>query len=269
MHDAGFGSAEIQSFAVGLPAAASPAVFTYGTPGWFDHVAAAAQSARALGMTLDLTLGSSWPSGGSYISDAQSLKQLTVTGQMVQGPSSLASAVPGPTEPLLYPVANALLQLPDTYDAAKMRLVSVLAARRATDQTPDDPPVTPTLADVPPPPATVYLDLDSVVDLTGTIANGRLQWQVPAGTWLVFALYEGPTRMAPFYGADPGGALVLDHFNADAIKTHLGAVAGTAAQRLGSDFGTTVRSLFVDSLELRTELYWTDDFLSQFAARRG
>src|SRR6185503_4676648 len=73
IRDAGFGSVEIQSCAVGLPDNAPAAVHTYGTPPWFDHVATVLDQAATLGLKVDLTLGSSWPSGGVHVQDDQSL----------------------------------------------------------------------------------------------------------------------------------------------------------------------------------------------------
>jgi hypothetical protein len=270
MHEAGFGSAEIQSFAVGLPGGVSPNVNTYATPAWFDHLAAAVDRASTLGMTVDMTLGSSWPLAGTDIPDAQSLKQLTVTGRFVQGPAVFDDLVPEPVEPLTYPLASELFKFPNTYDKSKMKLVTVLAARRSDNQTQDSAASAPALQGLPNLPATVYLEAGSVVTLVPYLtSNGRLQWAVPAGNWMIFALYHGPTGSRPFYDANSGPAFVLDHFNRNAVLNSLQSVAQTAADRLGPRFGSTLQSLFVDSLELRTELYWTDDLLDEFALRRG
>ena len=89
-----------------------------------------------------------------------------------------------------------------------------------------------------------------------------------SGSWVGFRLCgASPTgRRLPGYhdpGADEIGKLDA------AVGAHLDDVGGTAQARFGPQFGTTLRSLFVDSLELRTELYWTDDFPAEFAARRG
>ncbi len=224
MSQAGFGGAEIQSFAVGLPSSAPSSVYTYGTGSWFDHLAAAVNAAQAVGMKIDLTLGSAWPSGGAEIQDP---------------------------------------------------LSALFAVRLADDQTQDQPLTAPTLSGLPALPPTAYLDPTSVTNLSSYVLPdplhplGVLEWTAPAGKWVVFAFYQGPTELRTFYGADAGTPLVLDHFNENAIDTYLQAVAGNAATRLGSQFGTVLQSLFVDSLELRTELYWTDDFLAQFYQRRG
>lgn len=270
MQAAGFGSAEIQSFAVGLPGGGSGAVRTYGSAEWFDRVGFALDRARDLGMTLDLTVGSSWPMAAADLPDSQSLKQLTVTARFVQGPSVFDDVVPAAVEPLGYPLSSALLQFPSTYDPTKMRLLTVLAGKRADDQTQDETGGAPALDNLPNLPPTVYVESGSIITLTPYLtAGGRLHWPVPEGNWMIFALYQGPTGSKPFYDAYGGNARVIDHFNRDAVLSNVQALGDAATSRFGSHVGTTLRSFFVDSLELRTELYWTDDLLDEFATRRG
>jgi len=269
MRSAGFSAAEVQSFAVGLPEDAAPEVKTYGTPTWFEHLAAAASSAQSLGMRLDVTLGSSWPTAGSQVSDTQSLQQLIMVKSTVEGPGMLDADFPMPEKPIRYTVAKDLLALPDTFDASKMSPVAAMAVKTMDGSTAGQAVPAPA-ADLPELLPTVYLDQSSIVDLGPFVSSGRIHWPVPEGSWVVFAFYQGPTGAGPFYGADPGnGGLVVDHFNQDAITAFLQSFGQNLADRLGSRFGTVVRSLFVDSVELRTDLFWTRDILSEFAARRG
>jgi hypothetical protein len=270
MHDAGFGGAEIQSFAVGLPTDAAAMVRTYGSPAWWSHVGVALDRAQALGLTIDLTLGSSWPSGGDDVPEDLSLQQLTMSQVVVQGPGVQDLVVPGPIEPLSYGLAESLLGIPRTFDPYKMRLVSVQAARLSDDQTPVGPPAHATVAGLPDLPPTLFLDPSSLVDLGSAVQpDGHIQWVAPPGTWVVFAFHTGPTGTKPFWGADPQGGLVLDHLSSEAVERHLDAIADRARTLFPDRYGSTLRSIFVDSLELRTELFWTGDFLAQFAARRG
>ena len=269
MSTAGFGSAEIQSFAIGLPETAAAAVKIYGTSAWFDHVGAALNEAQRLGFKIDLTAGSSWPSGSDHVTSPQSLQQLISTGVVVIGPGTFDAPVPAPSAPVRYSLALQTLQLPDTFDASRMTSIAILAFRVASDQTQTQAPGTPVLPNLPQLPPATFLDADSVVDLGPFVSTGRIHWQIPPGAWAVFVFHSGPTGSQPIYGADPNGGLVVDHLNDAAVGAHLDDVGGTAQARFGPQFGTTLRSLFVDSLELRTELYWTDDFPAEFAARRG
>jgi hypothetical protein len=67
MADTGFSGAEIQSFTpnfVTLTPDEKLRVNQYAEPPFFAHVRTAAEAAKAAGLSLDFTLGSSWPSGG-------------------------------------------------------------------------------------------------------------------------------------------------------------------------------------------------------------
>jgi|GEM_PF-369507 len=270
MRDVGFGGAEIQSFAIGLPAEVSPEVFTYATDAWFEHVGFVLDRAEQLGLTIDLTLGSSWPCGGTHVNEAHSLKQLIAQVEIIEGPATYDRNVPSPIEPVRYLLADAILKLPSTFDATKMKRVAVVAGKLDADQTADHPPAKPTLPGLPVLEPTTYLDPSSLIDLTGSMTpDGKLDWQIPEGPWRLFTFYEGPTGSTPFYSADSGRPLVLDHLNAEAVNTHLQTIAQAVKDRFGRHMGSTLRSFFVDSLELRTELYWTDDFLNEFFQRRG
>ena len=267
---AGFSGVELQSFAVGLPPTAPEDVFNHGTAPWLDHVVRAVDAAGALGLTVDLTLGSSWPSGGDHIDDRSSLQQLTVTGQFVVGPTHLEQALPAPTKPLYYHLAESLLFLPDTFAADKMVPAAVIAVRVDPNQTQDYEPGKSTLAGLPDLPATIYLDPASATYLSDRLApDGRLVWDVPEGSWALFTFYGGPTGSRPFYGADPEGGLVLDHLSLEATHRHLDEFGGALESRLAPWFGTALRSVFVDSLELRSELFWTEDLFQEFLNRRG
>ena len=267
---AGFAGVELQSFAVGLPDGSGGDVATYGTATWLDRVEHAATTAGALGLTMDLTLGSAWPTGGDFVTEAESLQQLTVTGQFVVGPASFDAPLPDPTEPLYYQFAEDLLSLPKTFDPDAMSPVAVIAARVDADQTQEYDPGSSTLPGIPDLPETIYLDPGSVVFLSDRITPaGRLVWDVPAGSWALFTFFGGPTGSRPFYGAEPDGGIVLDHFNTDATHAYLDQLGESFESRLGPLFGTTVRSVFVDSLELRSEQFWTSDVFDEFLSRRG
>jgi hypothetical protein len=234
---AGFGCVEVQSFAVGLPRFAPSSVFTYGTDAWFASLEVVLDRARDLALTVDITLGSSWPSAGTYISDAQALQQLTITGALVRGPGRLDEPFPSAAEPRLYSLAYELLRLPNTFRADKMTPVALMAFHVADVQQPvaGTPSAITGLPDLPPP---TYLDPSSIVDLSTSLSGDRIRWDIPDGNWVVLAFHTGPTGMTSFYGADPGPALVLDHFNEAAVDAHLRAVAQPAVDLFGPHVGT-------------------------------
>src|SRR5208337_624973 len=92
MKEAGIGGVEIQPFKIGLNPdptfEVAARVNNYLTPEWFGHVKHAIEEGRRLGMMVDLTFGSGWPYGGSYIPPELGSKTLAIEMTMLTGPSN-------------------------------------------------------------------------------------------------------------------------------------------------------------------------------------
>jgi hypothetical protein len=103
-----------------------------------------------------------------------------------------------------------------------------------------------------------HVDLSDKVD-----ASDQLIWDVPAGDWKVYALFEQPTRQKVKRAGPGGEGLVLDPFSADAMHHYL--------ERFDQAFGPNshgVGAFFNDSFEaFRAD--WTPNFLNEFQKRRG
>ncbi len=113
-------------------------------------------------------------------------------------------------------------------------------------------------------------------DLTGRVADGRLQWTAPASpagaTWVVVASWMMGTGKVNGLAGTPTPSWVVDHFSYDGFT----AIKNFWDQRvLDDDLRTAIAdsggSLFFDSLELEegTNRHWTADFLTEFERRRG
>jgi hypothetical protein len=61
----------------------------------------------------------------------------------------------------------------------------------------------------------------------------------------------------------------MDHLSSEAFAAHAKRVGDDAIPAIGEFFGNGLRAVFCDSLEVRTNLYWSDDFLAEFRHRRG
>ena len=60
------------------------------------------------------------------------------------------------------------------------------------------------------------------IDLTARVdADGRLDWQAPAGEWTLYALYAGRTFQMVKRAAPGGVGYVLNHYNRDAVQHYL------------------------------------------------
>ncbi|MCE5241549.1 hypothetical protein LLH23_24050 [bacterium] len=123
------------------------------------------------------------------------------------------------------------------------------------------------------------LDLAHAVDLGGSVAEGKLSWQAPAGDWHVLALtegrlYEGTHAQMSLNEKIPYINLLMPEPTARFLQvTH-----DQYAARLGQDLGQTFISTFTDepslmSVFLRKMPYrplpWSPNLPTEFAKRRG
>jgi hypothetical protein len=277
LDQAGFGGAEIQAFITSLPVNELPEAQTarmnsFATPSFFRHVAAAAKEARDRGMFLDYTFGSGWPfGGGEAITPELASVELRSTHLSVRGPAQLAEKlqIPSVTDGDLTNGLEKLAGLPAGW-AERMRkrtrLVAVVAVRGEDAQW-DYPQ-----GDWPRRKVTRsgQLQRGTSVDLTARLqSDGTLSWDVPEGTWQVFVFSSVPTAQRVIASAGSGPQLVMDHLSVAAFQAHARRVGDAAVPYLGEFFGNGLRAVFCDSLEVAVNLFWSDDFLSEFKQRRG
>jgi len=275
----GFGGAEIQSFLpnfVRLTPAESATVNDYAEPRFFGHVRVAADAAKARGLSLDYTLGSSWPSGGGFaIPPEKAFVELTMARTEVTGGTA------GPIRPTI-PMRTKRLGALSMFDQrvkdpkvadwpkrmdAQAKITAIVAMRGSA---PTLDPGTASMMGV-----ELYpwkdvvnsgkLDTASTIVLTDKLkADGTLDWTPPSGTWQVFVFKQYASNMGVLGAAGQGPQLILDHMDPNAFAAH--------AARVGDPLGNApagIRSTFVDSLELMQDLPWGRQFQTEFRKRRG
>lgn len=213
-----------------------------------DHRRIALGEARALGLQWDMTLGSGWSSGGPAI-DEEAERQLLLATITLTGPMSFNDLLPQPQPPSWVVLTNTLLPAIDDFDEA-YSLVAVVAMEVLDDE------VTPPL-------------LGPGLDLTSSVNGNNLVWEVPDGTYNVFAIYENRTSHFPLGAAYPGAredARIIDHLDRSGIDTIL---EQQGAPWLEGAADCPPRAVFVDSFELVGELPWTTTFASTFEDSYG
>ncbi|MDW5267072.1 MULTISPECIES: glycosyl hydrolase [Acidobacteriaceae] len=271
LDQANFGGAEIQPFTIGLdpnmPEATRKRVDDYLSPSFFAHMQAALEEARAKGMWMDYTFGSGWPFGGAgVVTPELASTELRSEHQTIRGPVHFRGKI---LMPLLRESIAKDANLPSGWlNEFKQRekLVAVVAIRGdnvqyVPNQDSDRAPAVK---------STGQLDPGTSIVLTGhMLPDGTLDWDVPPGTWQVFAFKEMPTGQKVVGGAGEGPQLVLDHMNKHAFDAYAERVGGTARQYDGQYFGHGLRAIFCDSLEVQAYLFWNDHFLQEFRQRRG
>ena len=187
-----------------------------------DAIRFAAETARKLGLRVDITMGSGWPFGGPHIPVTQAAGELRV------------EAIP-------VPVGAESIPLPDI--ATGEQLIAAFLA----------------------PVNDGHPALQQAKQLS-SITNGRLRIssRPAADSDAIFFISSrtGMTVKRPAVGAE---GFVLDHYDRNAIETHLHSVG----DRLLTAFGDhPPYAVFSDSLEDYGS-NWTGDFMEQFRAHRG
>jgi alpha-L-rhamnosidase len=233
---AGFGSAEIGIDFRGDPSSVRPALH------------ALLETARRVGLHIDLAPGGGQPYVSPGIEAADSMQQLVADAAPIGGPLHYAAA---PRQPSRL--------------AGEARLVAISAARIVGDAA-----------------APVVLDVNSAVDLTAKLdRDGVLHWSVPAGRWLLFTYWQRATGQImagnPFEAPevwssrvptlDKSAYLTADIFSAKGISSALAYLD----QHLLSGDETLLSggNLAHDSLEVQAEMFWTGDLPAEFRRRRG
>ncbi|MCX4816274.1 glycosyl hydrolase [Streptomyces sp. NBC_01239] len=249
MADAGFGGAEIAAVhhSITDTSVLDTARHGWGSPAWRAGVTAALRQAARRGLTIDLTLGPSWPVAvpGVTPDDDAAVKELAY------GKATLTAgaAYDGPVPASVYAAASGVTQ---------QKLVAVQAARVNTAYSSGK---------------ATGLDAESVTDLTGQVSGGQLSWTPPdSATWVILSYWQRGSGQQPEAGPHSSpAAYVVDHFSA----------AGTAAVTRYWDstiLDSTLRQLlrsaggtfFEDSVELETKgLQWTPGLPAAFREHTG
>ncbi|MFJ9025393.1 glycosyl hydrolase [Streptomyces sp. NPDC102259] len=248
--DAGFGGAEIAAVhhSIKDKSVLDTARHGWGSRPWRDGVEAALRRAARRGLTIDLTLGPSWPVAvpGVTPDDDAAAKELVHGRASLSGGATFRGPVPPPVHA---PAAG----------VTRQRLLAVQAARVE--------PAYSTRKET-------GLDPASVLDLTATVGEDTtLTWTAPdTGEWVLISYWTRGSGQQPESGPHSApAAYVVDH---------LDTAGTTAVTRFWEQhvLTPTVRSLlkaaggafFEDSVELETDgLTWTPSLPDAFAEHTG
>lgn len=102
------------------------------------------------------------------------------------------------------------------------------------------------------------------INLTSHVRKDKLEWKAPAGKWKVIALYNSKTRQKVKRAAPGGEGYVMNHLSKTAVKNYLSRFD----RAFKSSKTSYPHTFFNDSYEVY-QADWTEDFLDQFARRRG
>lgn len=239
--DHGFGGVEVQPLNIGIPISreTSQKVLSWGTPEYYNHLKVVLEESRKKGLKIDLTNGSGWPPGGSYLDAEDGFLSLNHADTLVLGGQSITIVLPKPINKT----------------SIKSRLQAVVAAKALQKKEGDNS-------------ATVLLDSSSSQVLTTQVKNNVLTWNVPEGTWKIIVFWAIPSGENTNIAALPKQGPVVDHLDSVKVLKNYNHLLGERTG-LSPYFGNPLRAVFNDSYEFKANRHYSPDFIAWFKKHRG
>ncbi len=185
--------------------------------------------AGRLGLEMGLSSSSSWNAGGPWIQNEDGCQTLAWATLKVTGPQQVATRLP----------------LPE-----KVK----------------DP--TTTLAVIAVPGGASVIEQAQAIRLEQHVApDGALNWSAPQGEWTILHFVSTATGQQLMCPSPKSKGLMTDHLSARATRVHLNHVM-EAITKGRKDLGA-LKTLFLDSYEVKTPIDWTPEFVQAFRKANG
>jgi len=109
----------------------------------------------------------------------------------------------------------------------------------------------------------------NIIDLTSKLtADGKLNWQVPAGKWMVLRFGYTPTGVNNHPAPEEGTGLECDKFSQAALDAHWAGFMQKVLDDIKPLGGRGLAGSLIDSYEVGGQT-WTKNFREEFQKRRG
>ncbi|MFO1513817.1 MAG: glycosyl hydrolase [Verrucomicrobiota bacterium] len=243
MHRAGIGGVIIMDVVERF--APPPGTADFMSSEWQELFRFAVTEAHRLGIEINMTNGPGWcGSSGPWITPEFSMQTIVTTNLTVAGPARFAAVLP---QPRLGQKGHDDFNSTVKYDEF-YRDIAVLAFAEPTNGI-----VAPA----------------AVLNLTGKLeANGQLNWEVPAGKWIVVRLGHTTTGSSTRPPVKGGNGLECDKLSRAAMDVHFTNLLGRLITGVGKLAGSTLSATHIDSWEVGGQ-NWTPQFREEFRKRRG
>ncbi len=254
------GIQEVQLFNVDAGFPQGPA--TYMSDEWFGLFRYAAEEASRLGMELAFHNSAGWAnSGAPWVTPADAMQKVVCTKTAVAGGRKVHMALEQPEAVRQYYSDIAVVAFPKPEGTQRIADLDYknLSGRIRNHLCPDTAAVVDAAVVAP----------GSLLDLSSKMtADGILDWDAPAGDWVVLRIGHTTTGVENHPAPEGGRGLEIDKMNAAVTDKYWQISVQPLLDCLGELAGTTVANCIVDSYESGT-CNWTPGFDAEFSRRRG
>jgi hypothetical protein len=216
---------------------------TYRSPKYWETIEYAAEVAQELGLKIGLHNSPGYSTtGGPWITEDQGMQKTVFSKTVVKGGRKLSQILPVPELPSFSFYSEYVAKASNFHDIAVMAV-----------------------------PVRKGLEAKDVVDLSGCMdASGRLEWDAPSGSWIIYRIGHACTMAFPHPVPEEliGKCFEADKMNSGVTSFHWDNVLGPLKEHAGKYFGKSFTHLLVDSYEAGNQ-DWTEGFREEFSGSHG
>ncbi|GAB3662351.1 hypothetical protein GCM10028791_37410 [Echinicola sediminis] len=235
---------------------------SYLSPEWLELFNYAALEAKRLGLELGFHNGAGWSSsGGPSITPEYAMQELVFSKTIHQGDQVFKGKLSQPDTHLGYYKDIAILAFPNPKSKERIDELDIksLSHKVRNHLAPDDKSVS----------ASAVIKKSDIIDLTSKLTNdGFLEWNAPAGEWVILRLGHTPTGEMNRFPSDGGRGLECDKMNRQAVDQFWEEGIMPIVNRLDTLIGSVVTRCHIDSYEVGTT-NWTSGFANEFKRLRS
>ncbi len=258
--EAGVGGVQMFDAGCAIP----PGPLKFNSDEWFDLFRHAQKEAKRLGLEICIPNCSGWSSsGGPWNTPANAMKDTVFTETSAKGPARFAGVLPRTKKDNGFYEDIAVLAYPTPAPGAKISDLDKKIGKARGGNARDTKEFV----------RGQVVAKNSVIDLTAkTCADGRLEWDVPAGDWTILRIGYVCSGRCNHPASETGRGLEVDKLSANAMDFHFSQYVSRLCKALGisaaTDNTTGFNNILVDSYEVGCQ-NWTQGLDATFERRMG